>query len=129
MQNHELAMLAFARLARISNDKNQASGRDRFLLLTGERACMAGWPDIAEQCRELVLQSNPRHLLSKSATFADCLRSEEGAEFFPTLQKFCTFERAEHVLRDLQHWPGEPDDNPGPTAQRDLDAIDLSVPS
>jgi hypothetical protein len=125
MQNHEIAMLAFARLARISHDKHQAAGRDRFLLLTGERACMAGWPEIAKRCRELVLLSNPRHLLSKSATFADCLRSEEGTEFFPTLQKFCTFERAEHLLRDLQHWPGEPDDDPGPTALRDLDTIDL----
>ena len=47
MQNHELAMLAFARLARISHDKHQATGRDRFLLLAGERACKAGWPDVA----------------------------------------------------------------------------------
>lgn len=125
MQNHEIAMLAFARLARISHQKSQTAGRDRFLLLAGERACKAGWPDIAEQCRELVLLSNPRHLLSKSATFADCLRSEEGAGFFPTLQKFCTFERAEHLLRELQHWPGEPADDPGPTARRDLDAIAL----
>ena len=118
-------MLAFARLARISHQKSQAAGRDRFLLLAGERACMAGWPDVADQCRELVLQSNPRHLLSKTDSFADCLRSEVGAEFFPTLQKFCTFERAEHLLRDVQHWPAEPDDDPGPTVFRDLDAIVL----
>ena len=125
MQNHDLAMLAFARLARISHQKSQAAGRDRFLLLAGERACMAGWPGVAEQCRELVLQSNPRHLLSKTDSFADCLRSEAGAEFFPTLRKFCTFERAEHLLRDLQHWPAEPPGDAESAVFRDLDVIDL----
>lgn len=125
MQNHELAMLAFARLARISHQKSQAAGRDRFLLLAGERACMAGWPDVARRCRDLVLLSNPRHLLAKTDSFADCLRSEAGAEFFPTLQRFCTFERAEHLLRDLQHWPGEPPCDAGAAAFRDLDSIDL----
>lgn len=126
MQNHELAMLAFARLARISHEKQQSAGRDRFLLLTGERACHAGWPDVAERSRELVLLSNPRHLLSKSATFADCLRSEEGAKFFPTLQKFCTFERAEHLLRGLGEWRDDEEHDDGSAALEELRSIGLA---
>ena len=110
MQNHDLAMLVFAKLARISHEKRQSAGRDRFLLLTAERACLGGWPAVADKCRELVLLSNPRHLLSRTPSVADCLRSEEGILYFPTLHRFCTFERAEYLLAGQE---SPPDGNSG----------------
>ena len=129
MQNHDLAMFVFAKLARISHEKRQSAGRDRFLLLTGERACLGGWPVVAEKCRELVLLSNPRHLLSRTPAIADCLRSEEGARFFPTLHRFCTFERAEHLLSGLE---GPSDGHPGDfeaASLQELIGIDIVPPA
>ena len=128
MQNHDLAMFVFTKLARISHDRQQSTGRDRFLLLAGERACLAGWPGVAARCRELVLLSNPRHLLAGTPTVADCLRSEAGAQFFPTLHRFCTFERAEHLLWGPQGPPDEYDGDLEAAALQELAAMDVVRP-
>ena len=100
MRNHETAMLAYARLARLSHERRQTAGRDRFVILCGREACLAGWLDVAAACRALVLASNPRHLLSHSATFADALRNAENERFFGQLEAFCPFEQAEHLLQE-----------------------------
>ncbi len=93
-------MLAYARLARLSHERRQAAGRDRFVILCGREACFAGWTDVAARCRELVLASNPRHLLSHSDTFPNALREPDNERFFSQLENFCPFEQAEHLLRE-----------------------------
>ena len=100
MRNHETAMLAYVRLARLSHERKQAAGRDRFIILCGREACLAGWAEVAAACRDLVLASNPRHLLSHSASFPDALRDSENDRFFQQLEAFCPFEQAEHLLRE-----------------------------
>jgi hypothetical protein len=93
-------MLAYARLARLSHERKQPVGRDRFVILCGREACLAGWLNVAAVCQELILTSNPRHLLSHSASFADALRAPDNARFFRQLEAFCPFEQAEHLLRE-----------------------------
>ena len=98
MGDPETAMLAFCRLARISHDRIQMQGRDRFLLLAGVAACRAGWPEIAEHCRQLIVAHNPRHFLATSATLPDALRDDANAGFFQKASALCSFEQAEHLL-------------------------------
>lgn len=104
MRNHELAMLAYSKLARISHEKQQFIGRDRFLILAGQSACRAGWLEIAEQCRDLVLRSNPRHLLSRADSFPAAIRDSDNDGFFSQVESFCPFEQAEHLLRLNDCW-------------------------
>ncbi len=99
--NHEGAMLAFARLAALSARKQQLIGRDKFLILAGAAACRAGWPEVADRCRELVLQNNKLHIVGHNSTFADAMRDDDFKMFANKLDRFCTFERAEHLLEDL----------------------------
>lgn len=121
MRNHELAMLAYARLARISHEKQQQPGRDRFLVLAGFEACQAGWLDVAARCRELVLVTNPRHLLGKTESFPESIRDEANRTYFTNLESFCTFEQAEHLLRQNRCWiDGEATESLGSQALTEL---------
>lgn len=99
--NDEAAMTAFARLAEVSQQKQQFNQRDKFLLLTGIAACRAGFIDIAARCREIVLAHNRQHLIRRYASLPDALRSEDFASFHIQLDRFCTFEKAEHLLSEF----------------------------
>lgn len=108
MRDHERAMLAYARLAHISQQKRQLLGRDKFLVLTGTAACRAGWPDVAQRCRELVVANNPAHLLARFESFPDALRSPDLEPLLKRLERFCGHEKAEHLLTELEIEPGLP---------------------
>jgi len=97
MLEHETAMLTFAHLARLSFEKRQAIGAHRFLLLAGAAACRSGWLDVAERCRDIIVTQNPQHFLSHSTSFADALRQPDNAGYFQQLERFCSFEQAEHL--------------------------------
>jgi hypothetical protein len=101
MPDHERAMLAYARLAAIAWQKRQLPGRDKFLLLAAASACRAGWPDVAERCRELVLAHNPLHLVGHEEAFVVAMRSPDFGPFVRQLERFCSPERAEHLLAEL----------------------------
>lgn len=100
MRNYEIAMMTYARLARISHETPNPLGRDRFLALTGREACLAGWLDVAGRCRELVLAMNPHHFLSQTDSFPDALRDSANAGYFERFNSFCSFEQAEHLLSE-----------------------------
>ena len=112
MHDHERAMLAYSELARIAEQKQQLDGRDKFLVLAGIAACRAGWLEVAARCRELVLTHNPRHLLSRQSSVPDALRSPEVEPFARQLERFCSYERAEHLLGQLGIEPVVPADAP-----------------
>lgn len=101
MPDYEHAMLMYARLAAISQEKQQLQGRDKFLILTGAEACRAGWPEVAERCRASVIANNPAHLLNRYESFPSALRDEEFSVFLKQLERFCTHEKAEHLLSEL----------------------------
>jgi len=125
VRNHEIAMLAYARLARLSHAKQQAPGRDRFLVLAGYEACQAGWLEVAARCRELVLGTNSRHLLGKAETFSETIRDPSSRSFFKRLESFCSFEQAEHLLRENSQWPElQPAETVGVQVLKELDDLD-----
>ena len=101
MPDHEQAMLAYAHLAKASQDKRQLAGRDRFLVLAAAAACRAGWPQAADCCRRMLLEHNPRHLIGRQQTTADALRNEAFQTLLRQLERLCPYEHAEHLLRTL----------------------------
>lgn len=102
MRDHERAMLAYVKLAETSQAKRQLQGCDKFLILAGAAACRAGWPEIADRCRMLVLANNPAHLVGRFELFTDAMRSCDFAPFLKQLERFCGYERAEHLLNQLE---------------------------
>jgi len=126
VRNHEIAMLTFARLARISHETPHPVGRDRFLVLAGREACLAGWLDVAERCRALVLAGNAHHFLSQLDTFADAMRDESNAAYFATFNSFCSFEQAEHLLTENGERFAATPSNAGETAMEELASLDAS---
>jgi hypothetical protein len=102
MPDHERAMLAYAKLAEVSHARQQDQGRDKLLVLAGAAACYAGWPDVAAHCRDLIIAGHPSHILARFDTFADALRNEEFATFLKSRQRLCSYEHAEHLLRELE---------------------------
>ncbi|MGZ0162470.1 MAG: hypothetical protein ACKVII_01055 [Planctomycetales bacterium] len=127
MRNHEIAMLSFARLARISHETPHPVGRDRFLVLAGREACLAGWLDVAERCRALVLAGNAHHFLSQSDTFPDAMRDESNAGYFATFGSFCSFEQAEHLLSQNDELVEEPPEDSGQVAIQELSSLDQPI--
>ena len=123
MDAFERELLAFARLARISHERRQLGPRDKFLVLTGAAATRAGYPEVASRYRELVLHHNPAHLLKRYASFPDALRNPEFQFFEKQLARFCTYERAEHLLQGLEIADSTESAGIGPTALGLLDAL------
>jgi hypothetical protein len=99
--NHESAMLAYARLAEVSQRKHQLIGRDKLLVLAAAAACRAGWLDVGERCRQLVLEHNPAHLIGTYPTAADALRGDDFAPLLNQLERMCSYERAEFLVNEL----------------------------
>ncbi len=104
MPDHERAMVAYAHLAAISQEMKQFTGRDKLLVLAAIAACRAAWPDVAEQCRELILENNSIHLLNRYDSFVDAMRAEAFQPFIQQRERRCSYERAEHLL-EIQEQP------------------------
>lgn len=106
MHDHETAMCAYVQLAVISDEKQQAQVRDRFLLLAAVEACQAGWLDVAEACRGRIVAANPGHQLQGHLTMADALRDPDFQRLAAKWGRYCPFEQAEHLLGQLGLSPG-----------------------
>ena len=98
MPDHDAAMLAFVKLAGLSQEKQQLGPRDKFLVLAAEAACQAGWPPVAERCRELVLAHNPVHMLKRFPSFVEACRDDGFRTYLRQTERFCSYERAEYLL-------------------------------
>src|SRR5262245_14380242 len=105
MPDHDAAMLAFVKLAGLSQSRRQLGPRDRFLVLAGVSAARGGWEAVAARCRELVLAHNPAHLLGRHASLADALRDADFQPFLKQLERFCSYEKAEHHLSQWELSP------------------------
>jgi hypothetical protein len=116
--NHESAMLAYVRLAEVSQRKQQLIGRDKLLVVAAAAACRAGWIDVGERCRQLVLEHNPAHLIGTFPTVADALRSSDFTPLLNQLERMCGYERAEFLVSELglEAEPQEEDRNAGQIA-------------
>jgi hypothetical protein len=95
-------MLAYIKLAGLSQSRRQLGPRDKFLVLAAAAAHRSGWPAVAERCRELVLSNNPAHLLRRWPTYDQAAADADFAPFLKQLMRFCPLERAEHLLAQLE---------------------------
>ena len=102
MHGHELAMLMFVRLAMLSHRKQQTIGRDKFLLLAAVSASRSGQPAVAERCRSLMLESNPKHMLHRFDSVGEALETDDFQSLCKQVERFCSPERAELLLSELQ---------------------------
>ncbi len=96
--NQETAMLAFARLALLSHQRQQPLGTEKFIVLTGIAACRSGWLDLASQCWHLLASLNAQHFVVRSGSFPNALRDASLKNFVTMVERFCSFEQAEHLL-------------------------------
>lgn len=108
MPDHDAAMLAFVKLSGISQDREQLGPRDKFLVLAGAAACRAGWPSVAERCRELILAHNPAHLLRHYQSFIEAIQAEDFQTYLKQIERFCSYERAEYLLAQQALTPDLP---------------------
>ena len=93
----ERLVVLYLQLAEAAADRQAADTRNRLLLLAGRSAHVSGWTDEAAFCRQLVLTTNPHHLIGNHATFGDALESAEYEAFDRQLQRNCSQEKAEHL--------------------------------
>lgn len=91
-------MLAFARLALLSHQRQQATGTEKFIVLTGFAACRSGWLEVANQCWQLLAGMNAKHFVVRAGSFPNALRDDSLSSFVTMLERFCSFEQAEHLL-------------------------------
>ena len=108
MLDHSAAMLAFIKLAGVSQSKQQLAQRDKFLLLAAATAVETGFDEVAERCRQLVRDHNPVHLIHRFESVAHALADPEYQSFQRQLKRFCSYEKAEHYLTQLKIAPGLP---------------------
>lgn len=95
-RSERLAVL-YLQLADAATRRGPASTRDRLLLLAGRHATRAGWEPEADTCRELVLASNPHHVIGRHSCFTDALQSEDYLALDRQLERQCPQEKAEHL--------------------------------
>lgn len=98
MANPDLALSAYLRLAAISHERGQWLPRNKFLVLAGDAACREGLLTVAEHCRAVVVSNSPSHIVGRYESFPTALKSTEFQTYLKQLKKFCSVERAEHLL-------------------------------
>jgi hypothetical protein len=108
MTDHDAAMLAFVKLAGVSQERRLLGPRDKFLVLAAAAACRAGWLPVAERCRELVLAHNGVHMLRRYPSFAEAFQAEDFQTFLKQVERFCSYEKAEHLLAKQDLTPSMP---------------------
>jgi hypothetical protein len=102
MTDHDAAMLAFVKLAGVSQSRQQLGPRDKFLVLAGVAAARANLPSVSRRCRELILAHNPAHVVGRYETIELALADGEFAAYIRQLSRFCSYEKAEHHLSQLE---------------------------
>ena len=119
MENNDAAMLTFLTLATVSQARGQLGPCDKFLVLAAAAASRGGRREVSAHCRAVVLMHNPAHLLKHFATFEESLADADFQLFYKRLIRFCSQEKAEHLvwqLQDAADLPRPPADLPAEKA-------------
>ena len=100
-RSERLAVL-YLQLVGASPRRGPTDTRVRLLLLAALHASESGWTEEADTCRELVLSTNPHHLVGRFATFAEAVWSDDFQALARQLQRQCPQEMAEHLATRQQ---------------------------
>lgn len=108
--NHEQACWNYLKLASVADQKGQWLPRNRLLLMVSITAARAGWLDLADKARQLLIASNPRHPLNSPLPIANSLNQESVQSLIDRYSRQVNYERAEHLVlqsHDAQSLPPE----------------------
>lgn len=98
LESHRHAMLTFLRLALISAEKKQSLGCDRFLTLGAIESAFGDYFEISQRCRQMILESAPKHIFSQYPDVENALMDEDFDPFLKQARKFCSLEKGELLL-------------------------------
>jgi len=96
------SLLVYKELADCYEQKEEASMRDRFLVLAADAALAADMPDEAERLRQRLLQLNPHHMLRPYANFAQALQAPDVKTYVRDLRLNYPLDTAESLLRSVR---------------------------
>ncbi|QDV31131.1 hypothetical protein Spb1_30690 [Planctopirus ephydatiae] len=96
--NHEQACWNYLKLASVADQKGQWLPRNRLLLMVSITAARAGWLDLADKARQLLIASNPRHPLNSPLPIANSLNQESVQSLIDRYSRQVNYERAEHLV-------------------------------
>lgn len=100
--DHDQGLVTYLRLAGASQEKGQFPGRDRFILLAADEAIRAGLLDVAERLRNVLIASQPHHLLARFDSFEAAEHTEDLLLLIKQVRRQCTLERAEAMVESHQ---------------------------
>ncbi len=93
--DHDHAFQTYLRLAVVSQEKGQLQGRDRFVLLAADEAAHAGLLEFSERLRDVLLSTQPQHLLSRFDSYVTAAQSDELKLLVKQMRRLCGVEKAE----------------------------------
>jgi hypothetical protein len=95
-------------VARISQRRRKAMVRDRLLLLAGSAALELGLWDVADLCRQKILDHNPGHLVRRFASLRQAAGDADYEALVAQLRRKYPFERVEFFLSRVRpDWASE----------------------
>ena len=91
----------YLHLAAASGRRRRPHARDRLLLLAGCVAARMGLAPVAANCRHLVLDHNPNHLVRRWDTIGEALHDEDFLCLLKQIQRRYPQEKAERMIQSL----------------------------
>jgi hypothetical protein len=91
----------YLHLAAASQRRRRPHVRDRLLVLAATTAAQLELSPIAAQCRKLVLEHNPHHLIGRWPTVAQALADDDYQCFLRQMRRRYPEEKAERLLQSL----------------------------
>jgi hypothetical protein len=108
MPSLDRALGMYLQLARAASLRGQNGIRDKLLVLAGVRAVEMDLVDVADRCRQRILDHNPQHLVRRWPSLGEALHDEEFLVYLKQQMRRYSPERAEHLLTQLGIEPYNP---------------------
>lgn len=118
MASPDRAVAVYEELAELHHRPDQASLRDRFLVLAADAAWSAGRREEAERLRQRLLALNPHHLLKPYHSWTEALRSPDVQNYLAGLRRNYPADSAEDLLAKVRRETGARPAAPAPAPPR-----------
>jgi hypothetical protein len=101
MPETDRTLAMYLHLARASQMRQQPMVRDKLLVLAGVQAQEMGLESVADDCRQMILAHNGRHLVRQWPDFEGALSDERFQMYLKQLKRRYSPEKIEHMLASL----------------------------